>query len=75
MHWNYRLVNLKSRNGGEPWIELCEVYYNDDESLMTCTDVCLGSETLDGMKKIIERLNIAMTHPVIEEEDFKGEAE
>ena len=28
MHWNYRIVNTKSENGGEDWYCLQEVYYN-----------------------------------------------
>ena len=73
MHWNYRMVNIKNGNGGDPWIQICEVYYNDDGSLMGYSESCIGSETVTGLNIMMERVNMAMSKPVIDEDDFKGE--
>jgi hypothetical protein len=33
MTWNYRLLDRSHKNGGEPWVEIIEVYYENDKLL------------------------------------------
>ncbi len=72
MHWNYRIVNEPSENGGEDWFELKEVYYHEDMSLMGYAGPCTGAETLDGVKDLLNWWVHAMTLPPLHENDFKN---
>ena len=71
MHWNYRLVNTPSENGGEDWFELKEVYYNEDNSLMGYADPCLGTETIAGIPDLAGYFAAAFAAPPLHENDFK----
>lgn len=44
MHWNYRLIDLSHENNNEPWVEIHEVFYEDDGSLAGYTSASLGCE-------------------------------
>lgn len=70
MTWEFRFVNTPSDNGGEDWLELREVYYNDDGSLMGHANPCLGSETAAGVKQIAARWMRASKKPTLHEKDF-----
>jgi len=70
MHWNYRMIDLSHENGDEPWIEICEVFYNDDGSLMGYTPANLGSETVADLKKVAKRMAMALSKPVLKDADF-----
>ena len=71
MNWNYRIVNLKSENGGEDWYCLQEVYYDDDGKLIGHSDPCTGSEDMESLRWVFENINKAMSKPPLQEEDFK----
>mgnify|MGYP003340372287 CR=1 FL=1 len=73
MHWNYRLIDLSHENAGDPWLDVKEVYYDDDESLQGYADVSLGSEDVDGLRETLTRMLEALDKPVLKIEDFKGE--
>ena len=68
--WNYRIVNLKSENGGDDWYCLREVYYDGDK-LTGHTSPCTGSEDMEGMRDVVGMINQAMEHAPLQEEDFK----
>lgn len=71
MMWNYRMVDCsESENGGEPWIMLCEVFYDDDGKPMGYSAPCVGSETVEGMKELLDMHAHALKHPVLKPEDF-----
>jgi len=71
-YWNNRLVNRRDSNGGEDYLQLCEVYYNaDDDSLIGFSDVeNIGGETIESARRSYERLAEAFNHPVLNEWDF-----
>lgn len=73
MHWNYRLIDMSHNNAGEPWLELHEVFYEDDGSLMGYTPVSTGSESVEDMKQTLEWMMQATKEPVLRVTDFKGE--
>lgn len=72
-HWNHRLVDMSVLNGGETWIELCEVFYNEDGSLFVHASPCTGSETVDGLRETLQRMLAACDLPILKYEDFPPE--
>lgn len=73
MHWNYRLIDMSHNNAGEPWLELHEVFYEDDGSLMGYTPVSTGGESVESLKQTLEWMMQATKEPVLRVTDFKGE--
>ena len=74
MHWNYRMVDLSHENAGDPWVQLHEVFYNDDDSLMGYTEATVSSETVDGLRETLAKMLLALDKPVLKVSDFKGES-
>ena len=56
MNWNHRIVDMSHENGGDPWFEIKEVYYEDDGEISGYTNVCSGDETLEGLIFCLERM-------------------
>lgn len=65
MHWNHRVYNLKDQNLGEDYFVVREAYYNDKDEIIGCTDLSVGSETLEGLKWIADQIVKATEKPVI----------
>ena len=76
MFWNYRVVNLKSMNGGENWYAVCEVFYDEEtkkpEGYSTFQ---LGGETVNELEDVLQMIDKAFTLPVLEESDFPASDE
>ena len=70
MTWNYRLVNMAHENGGEPWVQIMEVYYDDTGKPNGYADATLGSETVDSCKEVLAMMQDAFNKPVLNQEDF-----
>ena len=70
MHWNYRIVNTKTENGGEDWYCLQEVYYNEKGEPYAYCNACTGSEDMESLKDVWHMINEAITLPPLQEEDF-----
>lgn len=71
-YWNYRVVNVEDRPDEEPFYEVCEVFYdeNDEPAGWTRTSVCGEDEqTLTDCIKLMAK---ALTHPALNPEDFIG---
>lgn len=71
MYWNMRFVNQPSKNDGEDWYTLREVYYNDDDTLIGHAEPCLGSETSEGVHEVVGYITEAAARPFLHENDFK----
>lgn len=67
--WNYRIVNTKSENGGEDWYCLQEVIYRGGKP-KGYGNPCTGSESMESMKEVWRLMEMAMTLPPLQEEDF-----
>lgn len=65
MYWNHRVYNLKDQNLGEDYFVVREAYYNDKDEIIGCTDLSVGSETLEGLRWIAEHIVKATEKPVI----------
>lgn len=68
MHWNHRVYNLKDQNLGEDYFVVREAYYNDKDEIIGCTDLSVGSETLEGLKWIAEQIVKATEKPVVSDD-------
>jgi hypothetical protein len=75
MHWNYRIVNDKTDNGGKDWYCLQEVYYDKDGKPYTHCNPCTGSENLESLRDVWHMMEEAMKLPPLQEEDFVGDTE
>lgn len=75
MTCDLRFVNMPSGNGGDDWIELREVYYSEDGSLMGHSNPCPGSETVEGIKQLAQCWLRASEQPVLHEKDFPSDFE
>ena len=69
--WNYRVVNLKSQNGGEDWYCLQEVYYDMNDKLTGYCNISIGSESWESLRVMWEMMEEGMKLPPLQEEDFK----
>ena len=70
MFWNYRIVNMKSENGGEDWYCIREVYYGDNKELEGHCGISVGSESLEDLQNVLDMMHKATTLPVLQEGDF-----
>lgn len=68
--WNYRVVNLKSQNGGEDWFCLQEVYYDMNDKLIGYCSICLGAESMKSLYDVWKMMEDGMAFPPLQEEDF-----
>jgi hypothetical protein len=70
--WNYRIVNLKSENGGDNWYCMREVYYNEqNKKPFGHCEASLSSETMKGARSVGSMMMKALKLPPMQEEDFK----
>ena len=53
MHWNHRVVDFSEENNGEPWVEVCEVFYdkNHEPYLYTARGVGVMGEDIKEVKQ------------------------
>lgn len=56
MHWNYRIVDMSAENGGEPWFELREVFYEEDGSLQGHTSATVSAESPESLVRVLQRM-------------------
>ena len=70
--WNFRLIDMSDKNGGDPWLELCEVHYNDKGIPVGYSTPCMGSETVDGVRLVMDWHRLAVNKPVLKKADFVG---
>lgn len=73
MHWNIRLVNCPSENGGEDYFTFKEVFYDDDGNAEGYTNAYLGGDDIGEVQELLMRLHVALQQPVLHESDFQGE--
>lgn len=75
MYWNYRLVNMPHLNGGENWLELREVYYDERGRPVSHASPSIGSETKKGAAKVGRWIAKGMSRKPLHEDDFKSKGE
>ena len=73
MKWNYRIVNTKKLNAGLDFYCLQEVFYNNAGMPYAYSEPCMGSDTLEGVRKVWQMMQMALLTSPLEESDFVGE--
>lgn len=75
MYWNYRVI--KRTDDEETFYAVHEVYYEDDDTIISCTEnpiAPLFNETIDepghSLKKDFERQMEALEKPILNWEDM-----
>jgi hypothetical protein len=72
MTWNFRLVEASNLNDGEPWVQLAEVFYDEEYKPLGYSWVnMVGAESVEDMKQTLEWMAFAIGKPVLKQEDFK----
>jgi hypothetical protein len=64
MTWNFRLVDMTAVNDGEHWIEVKEVFY-EEEKPVGYTSATVGGESAADIKKDLLRMLIACNNPIL----------
>ena len=72
MHWNHRVVDFSDENDGEPWVEVCEVFYdkNHEPYLYTARGVGVMGEDLEEVKQNLYKMLDCLNKPVLMKADF-----
>ena len=65
-YWNYRVVNTKSKNGGEDWYCVREVFYDEKKKPEGHSDVSVGSESLEDVQNVLDMMSKALKLPVLQ---------
>jgi hypothetical protein len=72
MHWNHRVVDFSDENDGEPWVEVCEVFYdkNQEHYLYTARGVGVMGENKEEVKETLYKMLDCLNKPVLMKADF-----
>jgi hypothetical protein len=71
--WNHRVVRMPPDGLEGEWLEIQEVYYNEQNEPCGYCAPCLGSETLEGLQLQVERFAECLTQPILNAEtDFNN---
>ena len=74
--WNHRVIELTSEEDwGDRWLEICEVYYQDDGSLLGYCKVTAGEESLEDLKEMLQRMSECLNKPILQQQDFHKQKE
>jgi len=68
MNWNHRIVNI------EGMLHFMEVSYRNHKPV-GCNEPFMCSETVAGMGKLVERLDEALSQPVLNYDDIKEDTD
>ena len=72
MSWNYRVIRHRDLNGGDDFLQIHEVHYDEEgnPALVTERGVKVGSETPEGLSEVLDMMRAAISRPVLNFEDF-----
>ena len=71
MIWNYRVIDLTEENNGEPCLQMCEVFYNDDEKPDGYARATVMGETYAELCEELRRMTAATNKPILKLKDGK----
>jgi len=71
--WNHRVVDMSTENDGDPLVELREVFYDRNGIPVGHGGPSVMSETMEGLREVVDRMKEALDQPVLTPEDFRGE--
>jgi len=69
MNWNHRLIDMSVMNDGEHWLEIKEVFYEDDKPIgfspTGFASALVGGETASEVRETLTRMLSALDNPVL----------
>ena len=68
--WDYRVV--RRQDGGETWLQICEVYFNDEGAPFALCDATPQGETPEELASDVEAIAEALGKPVIDEREIEA---
>jgi len=72
MHWNHRVVNCPSENGGDDdFFTFKEVYYDDQDRPESYSNPFMCGDDIEELHMLVAHLNIALEQPTLHERDFE----
>lgn len=73
MHWNHRVMNCPSENGGEDCFLFKEVYYDDKGVAHSYGNPFMGGDTFEELQELVDHFKTALGHPVLHEKEFEND--
>lgn len=70
MYWNYRFVRESADEEADEWIELREIYYDDDNKVIGYAEASVGGMNVEQIKHVAERVLFASRQPILSDEDL-----
>jgi hypothetical protein len=64
MNWNHRLIDMSANNDGEHWLEIKEVFYENDKPTGYASAL-VGGEDAGEVKETLIRMLMALERPVL----------
>jgi hypothetical protein len=71
-YWNYRVVNVQDEPEGEPFYEICEVFYDENDDPAGWTKANASGEDIQVLTECMKLMAKALNQPTLEPEDFIG---
>lgn len=68
--WDHRVFKNETVSADDPLYEFVEAHYDDDDKLTGWGEPFMVSETLDGLTELLERLQEALSKPVLTATDL-----
>lgn len=72
MYWNYRRVDIAPPDAEEPWLEIREVYYDDNHIPTGHCSTATGGEDEQTLLETYKLMAEAFDFPILNLNDFKG---
>lgn len=69
MSWNYRVVEFDDIDEGK-YLEIREVYYHDDGSLMGHCEATVGGSSIEELISVLDAMKSDAHRSIIKEEEF-----
>jgi hypothetical protein len=66
-------MNCPSDNGGDDFFVFKEVFYDDQDRPDGYSNPFMGGDSIDEVRELLVRLSVALSLPVLHENDFKGD--
>jgi len=71
-YWNYRVVNVEEDPEGEPFYEVCEVFYDENEDPAGWCKANVCGENLEEVVACMKMMARAFDYDELQPEDFIG---
>jgi hypothetical protein len=71
-YWNYRVVNVQDDPEEEPFYEICEVFYDQNDDPAGWAKCNAMGEDMKILSECLKLMAKALNQPVLEPHDFIG---